>query len=103
MPLTHSLSRNGDTVVLKLTGDFTFGENTAFRAAVDDVCAAAAKVVDVDMSGLGTVDSAALSMLMLLRERVAKTGGSVSLSRPSAQVARILEVVNFGRLFTINA
>jgi anti-anti-sigma factor len=101
MTLNHSLSQVGDSLTVKLSGDFTFSENVEFRTIVEAVAVARPKEVLVDLSGLGAVDSAALSMLMVLRDRVGKTGGTVILRQPSAQVARIFEVVDFGKLFTI--
>lgn len=101
MSLSHVLQPDGDVLTVGLSGSFTFSENAAFRRIVEQVQATRAKTVVVDLSGLRTVDSAGLSMLVLLRERVAKVGGTVTLRRPPKEVARILEVVDFSKLFTI--
>ncbi|KIL98566.1 hypothetical protein CCC_02016 [Paramagnetospirillum magnetotacticum MS-1] len=101
MPLNHTLSRNGNVLTIKLSGDFSFSENMAFRTVVDAVVSSGASSVEVDLTGIGSLDSAALSMLILLRERLAKAGGTLTLVKPPPQVDRILEVVDFGKLFTI--
>ena len=101
MPLSHSLTRNGNVLTVKLSGDFSFSENMAFRSVVDAVVSSGASAVEVDLTGIVNLDSAALSMLILLRERLAKTGGTLTLVKPPPHVDRILEVVDFGKLFTI--
>lgn len=101
MSLSYSLRQEGGALVVSLTGSFTFSEHSAFRKVVEEVTAAEPKRVTVDLEKLTRVDSAGLSMLVLLRERVGKTGGTVQLRRPPAQVARILDVVDFSQLFEI--
>jgi anti-anti-sigma factor len=101
MALTHTTHRDGHALRIELSGDFTFSQNAAFRRIVEEVAASGATAVSVGLSALRTVDSAGLSMLVLLRERLVKVGGTVTLCRPPTQVARILEVVDFGKLFQI--
>lgn len=48
------------------------------------------------------VDSAALGMLLLLRERIQAANKSLTLSQPSPYVKRIFEIANFHSLFAIN-
>jgi anti-anti-sigma factor len=103
MSLSHSLSRTAGACTIQLSGQFTFSENGTFRTLLDEVLRDQPRKVVVDLSGLTTMDSAALSMLVLLRDRISKIGGTVTLSRPPTQIARILEVVDFGKLFTITA
>lgn len=101
MALQHTLSRSAGAVTLGLQGNFTFAENAAFRGIVEQVTSGSPTSVTVDLSGLRTVDSAGLSMLVLLRERLGRVGATVSLRSPPEQIDRILEVVDFGSLFTI--
>lgn len=101
MSLSYSLRQEGGALVVALSGSFTFSEHSAFRKVVEEVTAAQPKRVTVDLEKLTRVDSAGLSMLVLLRDRVGRTGGTVQLRRPPAQVARILDVVDFSQLFEI--
>ncbi len=101
MSLTHSLHNDARGLTVTLTGDFTFAENSVFRRVVDEVTAAKPHAVFVDLSGLRLLDSAGLSMLVLLRDRLVKTGAHITLCRPPAQIERILDVVDFKKLFTI--
>lgn len=101
MSLTYSIERSGQSLTASLTGDFTFAENANFRRLVEEVVAATPAAVTVDLSGVRLLDSAGLSMLVLLRDRLSDRRTPVTLSRPPAQVDRILSVVDFNKLFTI--
>jgi anti-sigma B factor antagonist len=101
MTLTYTMTRAASRLEVFLNGDFTFTENMTFRSLVEEVVETGATSVTVDLSKLRTVDSAGLSMLILLRNRLASRQGSVALLNPPPQVERILEVVEFDRLFEI--
>lgn len=58
--------------------------------------------MELDLSGVDYLDSSALGMLILLRERAHSTGKKVILSGPNAAVRGILEIANFNKLFTIS-
>ncbi|MDR3516918.1 MAG: STAS domain-containing protein [Azospirillaceae bacterium] len=101
MPCTHTLRRHDRSLIVALAGDFTFAENVTFLQIVDEVVNSGLEAITIDMSALATIDSAGLSMLVLLRDRLAKIGGVVTLLHPSPPIARILEVVSFEQIFTI--
>ena len=103
MSLNHTVRQDGATTIVLLNGSFTFSDNAAFRQVIEPIVAAKPRTVMVDLSGLSSIDSAGLSMLVLLRDRMTKVGGTVTLKHPPKDVARILEVVDFGKLFTIVA
>jgi anti-anti-sigma factor len=59
--------------------------------------------VNIDLSGLSMMDSAGLGLLVILNERIKQGGGSVTLSRPNEDVKRLLAIVEFDKLFAIDA
>lgn len=94
-------SENGKTVI-GLSGRFDFSKQRAFKAAYDPVLQQdAVKTLEVNLAGIEYLDSSALGMLMLLRERAVALGKNVVLSRPNDTVSQILEIANFKKLFTI--
>ena len=101
MTLTYTLTCQASHADVSLSGDFTFTENISFRSLVDEVILAGVTSVAVDLSNLRAVDSAGLSMLVLLRNRIAEKNGRVALLNPPPQVERVLEVVQFDSLFDI--
>jgi anti-anti-sigma factor len=101
MPLTHSVHDEGAARILSLGGTLTFADNRDFRRIIDDVAASSARELVVDLSDLRSLDSAGLSMLVLLHDRLADRAGTVALRRPPPTVRRMLEVVEFDQLFAI--
>lgn len=99
MALSHRIDRQGSETVLHLTGDFTFSENKAFRGMIQDLEQGASSTVVVELSKVDNLDSAALSMLMLLKEKL--TGRTLILRRPPEKISRVLEVVAFDKIFKI--
>lgn len=101
MPLDHRLSEQGDQIVLHLTGSFTLKENGVFKNVLNDLVGRSPKTVVVDMGGVDAVDSAGLSMLVVLRNRLAPNGGTVMLRQPPEHVRKLIEVVHLQQLLPI--
>lgn len=96
------LKTAANTAVIRLTGRFDFSRHREFKEACNaalsrnDVCA-----VDVDMTGVDYLDSSALGMLLLLKDRAEARALPVSLMNCGEVVREILDVANFGALFTV--
>lgn len=92
----------GNTASINMTGRFDFHVQREFKEAYDPLLNnVAVAVVEVNLAGVEYLDSSALGMLLMLRERVTGANKSMKLCRPSASVAQILEIANFAKLFTI--
>ncbi|MBI3223015.1 MAG: STAS domain-containing protein [Nitrosomonadales bacterium] len=82
---------------------FDFQVHREFKEAYVPLLAnPAIREIEIDMSRLTYLDSSALGMLMLLRERALAENKSVRLSKPGKIVMQILEIANFGKLFQIS-
>lgn len=102
MVMQINTSNAGDRVVIKLAGRFDFNEHRVLKAAYEPVLQQTGiKSVEIDMAGIEYLDSSALGMLMLMRERAQAAGKTAVISHPNSTVAQILEIANFGKLFTI--
>jgi anti-anti-sigma factor len=55
----------------------------------------------VDLRSVDYIDSAALGMLLLLRERVKEERARVTLLTGAGQPAEVLRLANFGNLFSM--
>lgn len=85
-----------------MTGRFDFNVQREFKEAYDSLISnSAVGVIDVNLSGVDYLDSSALGMLLMLRERSTAAGKSLKLSKPTPGVEQILEIANFAKLFTI--
>lgn len=56
--------------------------------------------INVDLSEADYIDSSALGMLLVLREKVGEAA-NILLIAPTPDVARILSIANFDKLFSI--
>lgn len=90
--------------LIKVDGRFTFQESAQFKSAATDVLAASAITeVGVDLSRATHMDSNALGMLIGLKNRADSRLISVKLVKPSPNVQATLELVQFEKLFLIEA
>ncbi len=96
-----SLDRSGNSVFLRLSGELTFRDNTEFRKVIENVFLEPAGEVVIDLSKTTLVDSAGLAMFVILQKRAKEKSIPVTLDKPNAQIARVLDLVDFGKLFTI--
>lgn len=94
---------NGQTMEVALSGRFTFADNKDFRALIAKIGESAIAQVRIDLSGLSFIDSAALGMLLLARETAGAKGKKLVLRGANDQVARVMKVAQFDKLFTLEA
>lgn len=95
----ETVRQSENCTIIKVNGRFDFSCHTAFREAYAG--AAGGMEFIVDMGGASYMDSAALGMLLLLREHVQQEGGRVSITNCRGQTYDVLQIANFHRLFKI--
>lgn len=100
MPVEPQLSDNGDKLIIKVSGRFDFSDHKAFRNAYDSN-SGSVKTCVVDLSQTDYMDSAALGMLLVLKENAEANGANVVISSPSKNIQSILSVSKFESLFRI--
>ena len=100
MAITSTVSDDGLQVAIKVNGRFDFTAHHSFREAYSAVNAEQASYF-IDMSETEYIDSAALGMLLLLREQAGGDNARIRISGCTPDVERILEVSRFHQLFEI--
>lgn len=96
-----SVSNQDGKTVIRLDGRFDFNSHREFREAVDKATADSGQKVQVDLAGVDYLDSSALGMLLMLRDRAKGAGKEVSLAGPRGAVKQVIEIANFGKLFQV--
>ena len=97
-----SVRKEGGKATISLNGRFDFNTHRDFRAAYEPLVADAdARSVTVDFSGVDYLDSSALGMLLMLRDKAAAAKKQVELLNVRGNVKQVLEIANFGKLFSI--
>ena len=57
--------------------------------------------LEIDLGEVDYLDSSALGMLLMLREKAQAANKKIVLSNCKGSVRQVLEIANFGKLFTI--
>ncbi|MCQ3830486.1 STAS domain-containing protein [Microbulbifer elongatus] len=103
--VSSEVSEDGEELVIHITGNFDFNIHRDFQRAYRNANPIP-KVFLVDLAATDHLDSAALGMLLLLRDYCVEVGRereqpTVELMNANAHVAHILTVSNFDRIFSI--
>jgi len=101
MQISHRTSDN--KAIVSLTGRFDFNAHREFRSAYEEAISGdGIKALEVDLSGVDYLDSSALGMLLMLKERASSRNLQLSITHCRDSVKQILEIANFGKLFNIS-
>ena len=94
---------NGTVATMEMSGRFDFSAHREFKDAYMALMQNhSVLVIDVNLAAVDYMDSSALGMLLMLRDRAQAANKEVTISKPSKVVEQILKVANFSKLFTIS-
>lgn len=101
--MSISLLTQDDAITIQLDKEFTFHHQGDFRQAYEKNINGLTKSIFVDFGKTDFIDSAALGMLLILREYIEKHGQAISIKLINCkkEVLEILEISNFAKLFSI--
>lgn len=95
--------KDAGTAVIKLVGRFDFNTHRDFRGAYEPLIADAdVRAVNVDFSAVDYLDSSALGMLLMLRDKLGGANKEVALTGVRDNVKQVLDIANFSKLFKIS-
>lgn len=86
---------------LRLTGRFDFNAHREFREISEQALASRGNEIHVDLGAVDYLDSSALGMLLMLRDKAKNVGKTVVLANSQGTVRQVLDIANFAKLFTI--
>lgn len=88
--------------ILDLNGRFDFHSHRDFRAAYEKALeTTGVREVEINFTAVDYLDSSALGMLLLLREKAEAMGKLVVLAGLQGTVKQVLDIANFGKLFSV--
>ena len=97
-----SVSAASGRAVVYLSGRFDFNAHREFRDITESAVAdGAVHEILVDLGGVDYLDSSALGMLLMLRDRARTSGKRVALANCKGSVRQVLDIANFGKLFSL--
>ena len=87
-------------LVMTITDRFDFTSHQAFRSAYAGVDPLRTHFI-IDLSNAQYIDSSALGMLLVLRERAGGDEAHITLKSPTSDIRKVLGVARFEQLFRI--
>ena len=90
-------------VTISMSGSFDIGCYEAFNDSYKPYMSQVDNVFIIDMDEVNYMDSSALGMLLLLRDRTGGDKERVLITNVGGPVMEILKVANFDQLFNIQA
>ena len=98
-----TITKDAAKAIIKLNGRFDFNTHREFRSAYEPLVAdASVRSVVVDFSGVDYLDSSALGMLLMLRDKLGGANKEVALVGVRGNVKQVLDIANFAKLFQIS-
>lgn len=100
MAVRGQVSEDGKVLTISITGRFDITVYKDFSQAYKNKVDSVSKWI-VDMADVEYMDSSALGMLLMLRERAGIDGAEIDLVKCNAGIKKILMTANFNKLFHI--
>ncbi len=101
MSVRRELSVDKTVLRLVVGESFDFSCHRGFRGAYEDLPLPAMRIT-VDLSATRNMDSSALGMLLVLRERAGGDAADITLLSPTETISQVLAVSRFEQLFKID-
>ncbi len=91
-----------DFLELTLKGRFTYSDNKSLGGILDDITNRHFKKVIINFSAVDYIDSEALAILKLTREKCKKVTTELVLQNPKGQVKQMFDISCFSDLFALD-
>lgn len=96
-------STDGRKALLTLSGRFDFSSHRSFREATESLLSRGdIRHVELDLAGVEYMDSSALGMLLMLRDKARAADCDITLAHCLPTVREVIEVANFHKLFSVS-
>lgn len=101
MSVDYQLSPNGRELTIAITGRFDFNVRPALTTALEDVDLANVEIT-IDLGKSDYIDSSALGMLLILREKAGGSDASITLANCKPATLELLKMSKCDELFEVN-
>lgn len=99
--MEYSSTVTGSNCEMGFRGKFAFSDNETVQKIIADFKSSSCTSCLIDLSGLETIDSAGLGMLLLINDAIQEDGNSVELHSATGQVQKMLEISKFSEVISI--
>lgn len=84
-----------------LSGDLSFADHGRFREVLEEINKSVESVVVLDIQQVSSIDSAGIGMLLIAAEQAGFRKQKFSVSRPTGQVERIIDLAALDKIIDI--
>lgn len=102
MAIITQVNSEKTEVKLRITGRFDFDSHEDFGHALEQAKKYPRAKYVLDFSGVESIDSSALGMLLLLRDALGGEGENLEIVRCKADILEEFQIVNFFKMFKIS-
>lgn len=96
------VTKNKNIATIHMGEHFVFLMHRQFRTTYQNILQdSAVNTLEIDLASVKSLDSSALGMLLLLRDRVHVLDKSIFLVKPSSLVASVFDIANFHKIFSM--
>lgn len=99
--MNHVSTRNGETLLVTLSGKLTFSDNASFKVILDQMSEGGIRDCIFDLGSLEFVDSTGLGMLVLAHDTAGENGFTVRLRDARGHVRALLDRAEFSSIMAI--
>ena len=99
--MEHTAIVKDEALELSLVGKFTFSDSKTFNDVLREISNNAYKRVTIDLKLVDFIDSAALGILLLTRDKCDKSNTDLIVRNPKGQVRQMFDISRFSDLFHI--
>ena len=100
--MEYSVQDRGDTREITLVGDFTFSDNPAVQNLINNLGDDGYENCVLALSGLESIDSAGLGMLILLNDAAQEKAVALRIRSPQGQVKKMLDITEFNDIIPVD-
>ena len=96
MALSIATSADGDSRVIRVSGEVDVSNKEELNAAIADAQVTDAKEVEVDLTEVSYIDSSGIGVLVAAAHRASDSDTRFFVSHPQRNVARVLSMLGMG-------
>ncbi len=100
--MDYSSKINGNTLEFSFQGNFSFDDNGKVNQAISEISDMECDLCSIDLSGLKSIDSAGLGMLLLMNDAAAERNKNFGIKGAAGQVSKMLEISKFSEIISIS-
>lgn len=102
--MEYTRAVGGEVCKVVMSGKFTFADHVEFKKIINifsDPDLQFIKFLEIDLSKVEFVDSAALGLLLLVLDAAQKRNAQLTLVKPQGQVQKMFKISRFYEIFTV--